>query len=259
MSADLLLRQRHALIQQQLAVSGRVLAGELAAQFDISEDTIRRDLRMLAAAGLCERVYGGALSIQPAVTTLAQRMAVEPQRKAALAQAAVPFILPGMTVFIDAGSTNLAIARALPEELEAVIATNTPVIAAALMEKSGIEVILIGGRLDRQAGAAIGARALRDAELLRPDLCILGACGIDAEAGVTTAGFDDAEFKRCVAQSSKTILAAVLREKLGQRAAHAVVPLSSCAHLVVEHDTPLPAVAALRTLCRDVVIAHQPS
>ena len=73
MSATLLLKQRHALIQQQLQADGRVLALDLARQLDVSEDTIRRDLREMAAAGLCQRVYGGALPLAPDGGSLTQR------------------------------------------------------------------------------------------------------------------------------------------------------------------------------------------
>jgi DeoR/GlpR family transcriptional regulator of sugar metabolism len=137
MQTELLLRQRQSLIQDRLRQSGRVLAVDLAQEFNVSEDTIRRDLRELAAAGLCERVYGGALPVAPGGTTLSQRAGEAPGRKAALAAAAVPLLTPGMTVFFDASSTNLAIARALPAGLELTAVTNTPLIAAVLMEKPG--------------------------------------------------------------------------------------------------------------------------
>src|SRR5690606_26714764 len=116
MQPDLLLRQRQTLIQDRLRQSGRVLAADLAQEFSVSEDTIRRDLRELAAAGLCARVYGGALSVTPG-GTFARRMGEAPERKAALALAALAFIKPGATVFFDAGSTNMAIARSLPDDL----------------------------------------------------------------------------------------------------------------------------------------------
>ncbi|OJF96112.1 DeoR/GlpR family DNA-binding transcription regulator [Pararhizobium antarcticum] len=241
MQADLLLRQRHAVIQDRLQQSGRVLAADLAQEFRVSEDTIRRDLREMAAAGLCERVYGGALSLATASTSLSERVTVAPQRKVMLAKAAVGFLKTGMTVFIDAGSTNLAIAKAIPADLHLTVATNTPLIAAAVMDKPGVTLLLIGGKVDRQVGAAIGAKAQRDVEVLRPDLCVLGACGVDIDAGLTAFGFEDAEFKRFVAGRSVSVLAAVNNEKLGLVGSHAVIPIDACATLVLEHDAPAAA------------------
>lgn len=254
MQTELLLQQRQRLIQDRLRASGRVLAVDLAQEFNVSEDTIRRDLRELAAAGLCERVYGGALPVSPGSTTLAQRVGEAPERKAALAVAALAFIKPGMTVFFDAGSTNLAIAEALPNDLELTAVTNTPLIAAALMDKPGVDLIVIGGKIDRRVGAAVGAKAQRDIETLRPDLCILGACGADIEAGLTVFEYEDAEFKRLVALSSASVLAAITNDKFGTSAPHRVIAASRCSALVVEHDAPADAVRC----CEEagIAIAH---
>jgi DeoR/GlpR family transcriptional regulator of sugar metabolism len=238
--------ERQQIILDRLARRGRVLAGDLAREFRTSEDTIRRDLREIAAAGKCRRVYGGALPLSPASGSLADRRAEAPERKAALGRAAAALVRPGLVVFFDAGSTNAAIARALPAGLGVVIATNAPNIAADLVGKPGVELILIGGRVDPRSGAALGARALRDARAIRVDLAFLGACAVDAEAGV--AGFDaeEAEFKRLVAERAKAVAAAVTTDKLGAAAPFAVAPASRLAHLVVEADAPEKVLAPLR-------------
>jgi DeoR/GlpR family transcriptional regulator of sugar metabolism len=105
------------------------------------------------------------------------------------------------------------------------------------MEKPAVNVILIGGLIDRQVGGALGAKAMRDMEALSPDLCILGACGIDLVAGVTTFGFEDAEFKRFAASRSKKVLVAATSDKFGTAAPHGVLPVAQCECLVVERDT----------------------
>ncbi|MEZ2129943.1 MULTISPECIES: DeoR/GlpR family DNA-binding transcription regulator [unclassified Sinorhizobium] len=255
-SQDLLLRERQGAISERLKISGRVLASELASEFGVSEDTIRRDLREMAAAGLCERVYGGALLISPASGgNLRQRIAIAPDRKAELAHAALSQIEAGSVVFFDAGSTNLAIANALADDIALTAVTNAPMIATALLDYPGIEVILIGGRMDRLAGGAIGARAIRDLEMLSPDLCLLGACGIDIAAGVTTFGFEDAELKRCAASRSRKILVAATAEKFGTTAPYNVVPVERCSHLVVESGIDRDLLDAYRLRGCHVVVA----
>lgn len=235
-AGELLLGERQALIQTRLAASGRVLAAELAQELAVSEDTIRRDLREMAAAGLCRRVYGGALPVAPATGSMSDRLLVHPERKDALARAAASLVEPGTALFLDAGSTNLAIACALPVDRDLTVATNAPVIAAALIDRPDITLIQIGGQIDRKVGGAIGAKAMRDAEALRPDLCILGVCGLEREAGVTAYGFEDAEFKRFVALRSAAVLVAVTNDKLSTAAPYAVVPLSRVTHAVFEAD-----------------------
>ena len=160
---------------------------------------------------------------------------------------------PGQIVFFDAGSTNAAIVRALPPGLGIVIATNAPDIAADLVGRPGVELIVIGGRVDPRSGAALGARALRDAREIRVDLAFLGACAVDAEAGVAAFDAEEAEFKRLIAEGAKAVAAAVTTDKLGTAAPFAVMPASRLTHLVVEADAPEAALAALRRAGVDVL------
>lgn len=238
---SLLLQERHAFILERLQIDGRVLAPDLAARLKVSEDTIRRDLRDLAAAGLCQKVYGGALRQTPPVPpapndgTLGQRRGHRVASKSRLAQAVATLIRPGMLIFIDAGSTNLGIAAALPEVALTVV-TNAPAIAAALVDRAQVELIVVGGRVDRRAGASLGAGALRDIEMLRPDLFCLGACGVDVAAGITAFQYEEALFKRRVADASQAVLVAATGDKLGTAAPYQVLAAGRLSHLVVEHD-----------------------
>jgi DeoR/GlpR family transcriptional regulator of sugar metabolism len=242
---ELLLHERQGIIRKRLADQGRVIAADLAQEFAISEDTIRRDLREMAAAGLCKRVYGGAL---PATTaddnTLLKRLSEKPERKDALARAAVTHFRPDITLFIDAGTTNLAIAQAIPAGLPLTVITNAPMIAATLLDQPAIDVVMIGGRLDRKSGAVLGARAMQDVANFRPDICVLGSCGLDVDNGVTASFYEEAEFKRFIALRSRQVMAAVTNEKLGVPAPFAVIPLAACGPVIIEHDAD-PAAASV--------------
>jgi DeoR/GlpR family transcriptional regulator of sugar metabolism len=232
---DHLPHERQAEILRKLTEEGRVLAADLAILFETSEDTIRRDLREMAAQGVCRRVYGGALPID-APPPLSRRIEIAPDRKAALARRAAQLIKPGSSLFIDAGSANLAIARELPADASLTVITNAPLIAAALMERPDIEVALIGGRMDHKSGAILGAKAMAEASSYRTDLCILGSCGLDIETGVSASFLEEAEFKRAMAKASRGVIAAVTNEKLGRPAPFPVISLSERFTFVVEHD-----------------------
>jgi DeoR/GlpR family transcriptional regulator of sugar metabolism len=104
-------------ILDRLSRDGQVNATVLAEEFSTSEDTIRRDLRKLAARGLCQRVYGGAVVISPASTPIAVRVGESNDRKEALGRTLATLLRPKQFVYIDAGSTNLAFARVLPHDL----------------------------------------------------------------------------------------------------------------------------------------------
>nr|WP_321983163.1 DeoR/GlpR family DNA-binding transcription regulator [uncultured Lichenicoccus sp.] len=230
-------RQRH--ILDHLVRSGRVVAADLAKQFGVSEDTARRDLRDLAAAGLCQRVYGGALPLSPAVGTLAQR---QTEQTATLGQAAASLVAslmrPHGVLFLDAGSTNVAVARALPPDLRITVVANAPQVAAAVNASGAIELVMIGGRVDPRCGAALGLRALRDLSAMRLDVVLLGACAVDAAAGLAAFHLEDAEFKRAATQDGTLLVTTATSGKLATAAPFAVLPASRLDHLVVEADVP---------------------
>jgi len=235
---NLLLQERHDLILKQLQADGRVIASVLALDLNVTEDTIRRDLRDLAAAGLCQKVYGGAVRIAaaPESGTLTQRLGREQSGKSRLATAAATLVKPGSVIFLDAGSSNLAIADALPNAPLTVL-TNAPSIAARLLDKPQVELIMIGGRIKQGLGGSVGATALREVELLRPDLYFVGACGVDPQAGITAVDFEEAEFKRRLAAHSKATAVVATAAKLGAVASFLVLPIAQLTHLVVERDT----------------------
>ncbi|MGH8080525.1 MAG: DeoR/GlpR family DNA-binding transcription regulator [Lysobacter sp.] len=258
MSAEELLpQQRHRLILDRLLAQGRVIAVDLARELEVSHDTIRRDLREMAAAGQCRRVYGGALPLAPDNGPLVVRQTLAPARKAALARAAVGLIERGQVVFLDAGSTNIAIADALPRDFDLTVVTNAPAIAALVAQREDLELIVIGGRVDTRIGASLGAGAIRDAEAIRSDIYFVGVCGVDVEVGVTTLGYEDAQFKQAVAQMSRAVVAVVTVDKLGTAAPYAVAPADSLHALVIESGADAGQAKAFVRLGVQVVRAHE--
>jgi DeoR/GlpR family transcriptional regulator of sugar metabolism len=229
-------RQQH--ILDRINRDGRVLAASLAEAFATSEDTIRRDLRELAGRGLCRRVYGGALPISPASSAVQVRMSEAINRKRALGQALVSLVPPGSFIFVDAGSTNLAAAKAFPEGLQVTAATHDPAIAAALSVKPAVTVWLIGGRVDPRIGAALGGRTLADVGALRPELALLGVCALDPFEGAAAFDPEDAEIKRAILRNSGRTIVAVLNEKLETRAPFAVGRTERFNSVVLESNAP---------------------
>lgn len=254
MALPLLTLERQERIRALLASDGRVLAADLADRFGVSEDTVRRDLRELADAGQCQRVYGGAVPAAPREGNLSERQRIGTSRKSALAKALAQTVEPGALLFIDAGSTNLAIAEALPEDCGLTVVTNAPSIASALMERSGIETILLGGRVDRGTGACLGPKAMADAALFRPDILVLGACGVDAEQGVTSHVLEEAELKAEIASRAARILVAATTDKLGTASSYRVVPTERISLLFVENDCPASLLAPFKR--RGTAICH---
>lgn len=220
-------------IRDLLSADGRVLANALAARFNVSEDTIRRDLRELARIGVCRRVYGGALLLTPDHGSLAARAGAQSDEKAALAGLAVTLVGEGQTVFIDAGSTNLAIAQALPREKRLTVVTNAPAIAVALSDHPNHGVIVLGGAYEQSKGACLGPQTVREISQIFADVFVLGACGVDAGIGVTALDAGEAEVKRAMIAQSSVLLIAATRDKLGTIAPFRLAETARIDHLVV--------------------------
>jgi len=228
--------ERQQRILARLRNDGRVVAAELAVAFEVSEDSIRRDLRELAAQGLCKRVYGGALLPAATVAPLKQRRAEHSARKLVLARKAVSLVRSGQTLLIDSGTTNAAIAAALPADASLTVITNTPHIAQLLLDREGFEVLLIGGRIDAAIGGTVGAQAVEQVRRVRADLCFPGACAVDVAHGLWGFDSEEALFKRAMIEASDEAVVVATDDKLGAVATHQVAELSRVQHLVVEHS-----------------------
>lgn len=230
----MLTAQRRDVLLERLRRDGRVVAKDLAAELGLSEDTVRRDLRDLAAAGLCQRVYGGALPASPAVGDLAARGSVGVESKQRVAAAAARLVTPGSTVLLDGGTTTLALARALPPDLDATVVTHSPTVASALVEHPRVEVVLIGGRVFKHSGVACGAAAVEAAQRVSADLFLLGVTGVHPTAGLTTGDADEAAMKRALAHRAADTYVLASAEKIGAASPFTVLPLADVAGVVTD-------------------------
>jgi len=236
----MLTAQRKAHLLSALAATGRIVAADQARALNLSEDTIRRDLRELAADGLLLRVHGGALPLSPTHRPLAARQALHPEIKDRLAARAAALIRPGQTVILDGGTTHMALVRALAPDLRATIVTHSPVIATALEGHDGIEVLLIGGCLFRHSMVATGAVAAEGFARLRADLCFLGVTGLHPDAGLTTGDAEEAAIKRAMLAASGECVVLATPDKIGVASPHIIAPLYALTTLIVAAEGPDP-------------------
>jgi DeoR/GlpR family transcriptional regulator of sugar metabolism len=241
----MLAAQRRDLLLERLRTDGRIVAKDLAAELGISEDSIRRDLRDMAAAGLCQRVYGGALPASPATADYTARQAVAVSGKQRVAAAAARLVEPGSTTILDGGTTALAVVRALPVDLRATVVTHSPTVASALVDHRDIEVYLIGGRLFKHSMVACGAAAVEAARGLHADLFLLGVTGVHPQAGLTTGDADEAAMKRALALQAAETYVLASSEKIGAASRFAVLPLAEVAAVVTDASPENPTIKAL--------------
>ncbi len=158
----MLASQRKQQILQILTEEKQVMSGELSQRFNVSEDSIRRDLRELAAEGKLQRVHGGALPVSAAIAPIETRKSVQIASKQAVARAAAALIQPGQV-----GDCRMAAPPPRPMDRlftrltsAAPVVTHSPGIAVALVDHPRIEVILLGGRVFKHSVVAVGAETL---------------------------------------------------------------------------------------------------
>jgi DeoR/GlpR family transcriptional regulator of sugar metabolism len=218
----MLTQERKQLILDQLKKTGRVIAKDFSSKLKLSEDTIRRDLRELAAEGLLQRVHGGALPASPTLANLAQRRGMAVEEKVALAHLAAKSLQKGQSIFLDGGTSNLELVRAIPLELPFQVFTHSPTIAAALEQRDQVEVVVIGGSLFKHSMVCLGASAARAIENLRVDVFFLGLTGLHAKEGATTGHHEEAAMKALIAERAAEVVSIVSQEKIGAVSPHRI-------------------------------------
>lgn len=238
--------QRREVILGRLASDQRVVARDLAIEFGVSEDAIRRDLRDLADAGKCRRVYGGALPLAD-TAPFVERVDRDFPVKRALARAAAALIAPDNTIYLDAGSTNLLLAESLTRGRPVTVVSNSVSIAAAVYRRPEVRLHLIGGHVDSAFDGALGAAAVEQVARYRPDLAFIGACAVNPDFGVAVLDDRDADLKRAAIRAAAHVVVLASNDKLGRTAPHSVAPPQAIHTLVIEQDAPDAACAAFES------------
>lgn len=230
----MLASQRKQYILATLQREGQIVAKTLAQALELSEDTIRRDLRELAQEGLLQRVHGGALPASPAIVNFPQRQQIATAVKEAIGRAAAQLIQPGQVVIIDGGTTAVQLARHLPADLQATVVTHSPTIAVELATHQTVDVILIGGRLFKHSVVAVGAVAIEALSHIHADSFFMGVTGVHPQAGLTTGDLEEAYMKRACSERAAETFVLASTEKLGVASAYVIAPVARASGLIVE-------------------------
>ncbi|WP_299537404.1 DeoR/GlpR family DNA-binding transcription regulator [uncultured Streptomyces sp.] len=238
-----------------LARRGKIVAKDVASDLRISEDTVRRDLRDLANEGLCQRVYGGALPVSPAVVDYGARQTVAPEGKQKVAAVAAALVRPGGVVILDGGTTALAVVHALPKDLDCTVITHSPPVATALLDHPRAEVFMLGGRLFKHSAVTCGAAAVEAAQNVSADVFFVGVTGVHPEAGLTTGDAEDAAMKRALAARAADTYVLASCEKIGTASRFRVLPWEEISGLITDRAPQDPVVAELVGRGVDVLTA----
>jgi DeoR/GlpR family transcriptional regulator of sugar metabolism len=230
-----------------------VLVAELAVKLDCSEMTVRRDLESLERSGGLRRIHGGATSVflSAEETPYSLRALESYEAKVAIGTAAAGLLAEGETIILDGGTTAMEVARALGEYRMTVMPLALRPIFE-LHECSGINLLLPGGEVRPGELSLTGNLAELCFSQFRFDTFILGVCGIDTKAGITTHLLAEAAVKRAAAKASQRVIAVADSSKLGRVAFGHVCDLDDIDIVVTDSGAGEEIVGELRGLGIDV-------
>lgn len=232
----LLAEERRKKILVKLSKEGQVLSTDLVRELDVSEDTVRRDLKELADARLLKKVHGGAMAMTTVPYDYSARQDLNVEEKSQIARRSVSLIRTGMLIFVDGGTTTIPLAAHLPADFQGTFVTHSLPTATALASLHQSEVILLGGKLVPDLLLTTGPAQISEAKQFKPDLSIVSVHGLTAAAGATVENYDDAIIKRTFIQNSAEVAVLAGHEKIGFVASYLVADLSDVSYLISDAD-----------------------
>lgn len=249
--------------QQAMAESvvrhGRASVAQLATEYDVTTETVRRDLSTLERLGLIRRVHGGAVpagSLSGLERALSDRAAVNIDQKERVARTALPLLPPdGSTILLDAGSTTARLAALLPHDLRLVVVTHAMPVAAMLAGLRNLELHVLPGRVRHTTHAAVGIETVEALQRIRADVAFLGVNGVTPEHGCSTPHREEAAVKRSMTTQANRVVVLADASKLGVDTAVRFADLEQVDDLVTDETPERELREALNRAGTEVVVA----
>lgn len=205
----MLAQERYQQILDMLEKGGSVKVSKLMKLFDVSIETVRRDLEYLEKEGYLKRVYGGAVleNVNAKQMSFKTRETEYIKEKKEIADIAMNFITEGQSIALDSATTTLEIARALKRKFERLtILTNSIIIASELSNMDKYTVILCGGILKREELSLVGDLTIHDLEKFRIDIAFIGASGISLKEGITDYDMEQLTIQKKLIEISQQVI-----------------------------------------------------
>ena len=236
----MLAAERRGRIAEQLQAEARVVVSQLSAQFDVSEETIRRDLERLEKEGLATRTYGGAIlaGSDRAAPPYAVRKNTNPEGKMAIARQLAALVRDGDTVMVDESSTAAYAVRAMRPLRDITLITNSLEILQEMGSQESWHIISTGGSLKRDVMALAGPHALRTIASYHVRWAVLSCRGLDGRMGLADSSDEIVQVKRAMMDAAdQTVLLADCR-KFGRTGFVALGPLELADRLITDREPP---------------------
>ncbi len=244
----LLKEERQKLTLKVLKKHEQVTVTELSDRFDVSEVTIRRDLRELAERGQLRRAHGGALAVSshPPSPPVIQRMDHEDEIKKQIGKAAANLIKDGDAVFLGSGSTTAYVARYLGDRKNVTVVTNAVNVANELAVAEDVTVVVTGGMMRHSELSLIGHIAEQSLKEVRVDKVMIGIPALSVHAGLTNDYLPEVMTDRTIIEMASELILVADSTKFGKVASAYVAPIERVSILVTDKETPAEKLTALQ-------------
>ena len=251
---------RLAELLERLITDGRIDVEPSANALGVSAATIRRDLDQLADQQLLSRTHGGAV---PNTTSydlpLRYKTTTRGEAKRRIALQAVEMLWPGCTVSLNGGTTTVEIARAIPGAAAlrdgVTVVTNAINLATELTVRPFIKIVVCGGVARPHSYELVGSIASETLGQLTPDICFLGAMGLDPRAGITTNDEAESAINRVMVTQAKRTIVVADGSKLGRVAFSRICHVNEVDALLTDRSAEPTIVQRLRSQGLEVIVA----
>lgn len=222
---------------KRLRVDWRISVSEIAGDLNVSEETIRRDLKALESDGYLRRVHGGA--VLPALNKerpLEERSRIQQKEKRLVADRAASLVSEGMSLFLDTGTTTLVFANRLKEFQRLNVITNSLDIALSISRDSGNDVRVTPGTLRRNDNALVGYDTIDYVRNRYFDIAFMGIAAVNLRFGFMDYEEDEAMLRRNLLQQSKMNVILADHSKFGRTVSVRTMGLGEITHLVTDRQ-----------------------
>jgi DeoR/GlpR family transcriptional regulator of sugar metabolism len=238
--------ERQQKIIEQIQKDDKVVMDDLGDLLKVSTDTIRRDIKELSDKGLLKAVRGGAILNAPVHLHFNERKHIGTRQKKIIATKALGFIKPGQVILMNAGTTTTAVAEALPKNISLTVITNSFPVVSVLEDFPEVNVIFLGGQLNKHGFSTTGFETIDAIRNFRADICLLGITSIDIKLGITGFDYQESLVDRAMIETSKYTIALSTYDKIGAADPYYICAVNAIDVLVTEENVASPELLAFK-------------
>ncbi len=255
------MEERHEEIAEKIKADGKITINYITEKYGISDESARRDLRILEQKGFCKRTHGGAIKLQqvsvwPPANRDFEKMTVFPNYRE-IARRAVEKISENDIVYITSGSFGYIMVSMLPRSFSYTVVVNTVDLGKALRDFDNIDVYVVGGKM-RRSGSLVDSLAIDFVSKLHFDICFITGSGLTAEFGLSNGSDETASFQRTVIKNSRKKYLLLPSSKIGVNSFIKVCDADAFDAVITDWDCVEDAVLSLEEKSVDIIVAEEP-